>query len=287
MKSIILIFGANGQLGQSLKSIVANQKLDFFDFIFLPKEDSDITNFILLTKVFKKYSPNYIINCAAYTQVDLAEDFKDEAYSINVIGAKNIATLCKKFHSTFIHLSTDFVFEGNKTLILNEKDTCSPINYYGLSKLQGEEEIKKTIEEHFIVRTSWLYSEFSNNFVTTMLRLGKEKDSLNVVNDQIGTPTYAVDLARFIINLIEAESLKYGVYHYSNEGVSSWYDFAKAIFEYTNNSIKVNPVSSTEFKTKAKRPSFSVLDKTKTKTNLNTEIKHWRESLKECLKKIK
>ncbi len=286
MKNNILIFGANGQLGQSLKSVVANIESAIFNIVFLSKSVSDITNNAILEEVFKKYSPTYIINCAAYTQVDLAEDFKEEAYAINATGVKNIALLCKKYNSCLIHISTDFVFEGNKTSLLNEDDVCKPINYYGVSKLQGEQEIEKIVGEHFIIRTSWLYSEFGNNFVKTMLRLGSEKESLQVVNDQIGTPTYAVDLAKFIIHIIETESQKYGVYHYSNEGISSWYDFAKSIFEYTTNPIKIVPVASAEFKTKAKRPSFSVLDKTRAKTNLNIAIKHWRDSLKECLKKI-
>jgi dTDP-4-dehydrorhamnose reductase len=286
MKNNVLIFGANGQLGQSLKSIVTDLKSTAFSFVFLSKEESDITKLSLLEDVFEKYSPKYIINCAAYTQVDLAEDCKEDAYIINVIGAKNIAVLCKRYTSNLIHISTDFVFEGNKTSLMKEDDICKPINYYGLSKFQGEQEIQKTTEKYFIIRTSWLYSEFGNNFAKTMLRLGKEKESLNVVNDQISTPTYAIDLAKFIIHIIESESQKHGVYHYSNEGISSWYDFAKAIFEYTNNSIRVSPIASTEFKTKAKRPSFSVLDKTKVKTNQNIEIKHWRDSLIECLKKI-
>ena len=287
MKRNVIILGGKGQLGQSLLSIINSKDISYeFNFVFLSSREANITNLLLLEDTFIKYQPKYIINCAAYTQVDLAEDFKEEAYSINTIGTKNIGILSKKYKSVIIHVSTDFVFQGNKTNLLKEEDQCNPINYYGLSKLQGEQEIQKIIEEHFIIRTSWLYSEFSNNFVKTMLRLGNEKDSLNVVNDQIGTPTYAVDLAKFIINLIKTESLKYGVYHYSNEGLSSWYDFAKTIFEYTNNQIAINPVASTEFITKAKRPSFSVLDKTKAKTNLNIEIKHWRDSLKECLNKI-
>lgn len=286
MKKNALIFGAGGQLGLSLKNVISNKKSAIFDFVFLPKQESDITNISLLEETIKKYSPKYIINCAAYTQVDLAEDFKDEAYSINVTGTKNIAVLCDKYNIIFIHISTDFVFKGNSPNLLNEEDICDPVNYYGLSKLYGEQEIQKNLKEYFIIRTSWLYSEFGNNFVKTMLRLGKEKEKLNVVNDQVGTPTYAVDLAKFIIHLTESSSTEYGVYNYSNEGVSSWYDFAKAIFEYTNNSIKVFPVTSREFKTKAKRPSFSILDKTKAKINQNIEIKHWRDSLKECLKKI-
>lgn len=286
MKSNVIVFGGKGQLGQSLQYVINSNDTYGFNFVFLSSKEANIINLFLLEEVFIKYKPKFIINCAAYTQVDLAEDFKDEAFKINVVGTKNIGVLCKKYKSVIIYVSTDFVFQGIKTNLLKEEDQCDPINYYGLSKLYGEQEIQKIIEEHFIIRTSWLYSEFGNNFVKTMLCLGDEKESLKVVNDQIGTPTYAVDLAKFIISIIENSNQKYGVYHYSNEGVSSWYDFAKAIFEYTNNSIKVNPVASTEFKTKAKRPSFSVLDKTKVKTNLNIEIKHWRESLKECLKKI-
>jgi dTDP-4-dehydrorhamnose reductase len=287
MKKKILIFGAGGQLGQSLKSVVANTESAIFDFIFLLKQKSDITNVSLLEEIIKKYSPKYIINCAAYTQVDLAEDFKEEAYNINVTGAKNLADLCEKHNCCLLHISTDFVFKGDSTNLLKEDDACNPINYYGLSKLLGEQEIQKVLKEHFIIRTSWLYSEFGNNFVKTMLRLGGEKDSLNVVHNQVGTPTYAVDLAKCIITIIERQSTAYGIYHYSNEGLCSWYDFATTIFEYSGNNIKVTPVASEAFITKAKRPKFSVMCKDKTKATFDIKINYWRESLKICLKKIK
>lgn len=282
----VLIFGSGGQLGQALKSVVSLTESSNFEYVFLSKQDSDITNSILLEDVFKKQAPKYIINCAAYTQVDLAEDFKEEAHKINVIGAKNLASLCQKYKCCLLHISTDFVFQGNSSNMLNEEDPCNPINYYGLSKLQGEQEIEKLADAYFILRTSWLYSEFGNNFMKTMLRLGKEKDRLQVVNDQFGTPTYAEDLAKALLQIIEAKNQKFGVYHYSNEGVSTWYDFAKAIFEYTNNSIEVTPVGSSEFVTKAKRPSFSVLDITKIKTNIGLSVPYWRDSLNKCLQKI-
>ena len=282
----VLIFGSGGQLGQALKSVVSLTESSNFEYIFLSKQDSDITNSILLEDVFKKHTPKYIINCAAYTQVDLAEDFKEEAHKINVIGAKNLASLCHKYKCCLLHISTDFVFQGNISNMLNEEDPCNPINYYGLSKLQGEQEIEKLADAYFILRTSWLYSEFGNNFMKTMLRLGKEKDRLQVVNDQFGTPTYAVDLAKALLQIIETKNQKFGVYHYSNEGASTWYDFAKAIFEYTNISIEVTPVGSSEFVTKANRPSFSVLDKAKIKTNIGLNVPYWRDSLNECLQKI-
>lgn len=282
----VVVFGSKGQLGQSLQS-VTNLEKNNYNFVFLAREESDITNIVLLENIFKKYKPKYVVNCAAYTQVDLAEDFKEEAFEINVSGTKNIAELCKDYSATLIHISTDFVFEGEKATLKNEKSLCNPINYYGLSKLLGEKEIEKILKEYFIIRTSWLYSEFGNNFVKTMLRLAKEREELNIINDQIGSPTYAIDLAKFLITIIKQKSRNFGVYHYSNEGVCSWYDFAVSIFEYAKVSTKVSPITSLKYQTKAIRPKFSVMSKEKVKSNFNIEINHWRSSLKECLNKIK
>lgn len=282
----VVVFGSKGQLGQSLQFVINLQKNNY-NFVFLAREESDITDIVLLENTFKKYRPKYVVNCAAYTKVDLAEDFKEEAFAINVSGAKNIAELCNDYGTTLIHISTDFVFEGEEATLKNEKSLCKPINYYGLSKLLGEKEIEKILKEYFIIRTSWLYSEFGNNFVKTMLRLAKEREELNVINDQIGSPTYAMDLAKFILTIIKQGSRNFGVYHYSNEGVCSWYDFAGSIFEYAKVSTKVSPITSLKYKTKAIRPKFSVMSKEKVKSNFNIEINHWRSSLKECLNKIK
>lgn len=285
-KESIIILGSNGQLGKSLQYIIEKKDKVNYNFVFLSREQSDITDIVLLEDTFKKYQPKYIINCAAYTQVDLAEDNKEEAYKVNVTGVKNLAVLCDKYEVALVYISTDFVFEGKEAIIRKEIDACKPINYYGLSKLKGEKEVEGILKNYFIIRTSWLYSEFGNNFVKTMLRLSKEKEELGIIYDQIGSPTYAVDLANFIFTVIEKESKKFGVYHYSNEGLCSWYDFAKAIFEYKQTSIKVIPVTSLEFKTKALRPKFSVMSKEKVKSNFNVEVNHWRDSLKKCLNKI-
>ncbi len=287
MQKEILVFGANGQLGQSIKQIlVDSDKKEVDKFYFLSSNDADITKIEKLEEIFEKFQPKYIINCAAYTKVDLAEDEKEEANSVNCYGAKNLAVLCEKYKCDLIHISTDFVFDGKSIKLLDEDGECEPINFYGLSKLKGEKEIQNNLKRYFIIRTSWLYSEFGNNFVKTMLRLSEEKSSLNVVEDQIGTPTYAKDLANFILHLIDVRSEKYGVYHYSNLGLCSWYDFAKSIFEYSDSIMEVNPVSSIEYITKAKRPKFSVMSKRKVLNNFDIEIKHWRGSLKQCLSKI-
>lgn len=286
-KGNIVVFGSNGQLGKSLQYIVENKDNESYNFVFLSREESDITDIIQLENIFKNYQPIYVINCAAYTQVDLAEDHKEETHSINVLGVRNIACLCNKYKTVLIHISTDFVYEGETATLKKETSLCEPINYYGVSKLLGEKEIEKNLEEYFIIRTSWLYSEFGNNFVKTMLRLAKEKNEISVINDQIGTPTYALDLAEFIYELVNNESKCFGIYNYSNEGVCSWYDFAYGVFEYSQSQTKVIPVTSLEYKAKAIRPKFSVMSKEKTKANFNVEVSHWRSSLKKCLNKIK
>lgn len=285
-KEIVIVFGSNGQLGQSIKHVIDKKNKLTHNFVFLSKQQSNILDKAALDIIFKTYLPKYVINCAAYTNVDLAEDNKEDAYAINVLGVKYLAQVCKRYKSCLIHISTDFVFEGNTLKFLDEDAICKPINYYGLTKLEGEQEIQNIITTHFIIRTSWLYSEFGNNFVKTMLRLGLEKESLQVVEDQIGAPTYAVNLAEFIIKIIEINSKKFGTYHYSNQGLCSWYDFSKSIFEYTNTPIKVYPVASSVFKTKANRPKFSVMSKQKVIRNFDIDISHWRTSLKKCLEKI-
>ncbi len=287
MQKQVLVFGSNGQLGKAIKSVVDNFDLQFFKFIFLDKHEGDITNTTTLTTVFSSYNPAYVINCAAYTKVDLAEKDKETANKVNGIGSKNLAELCKKNNCILIHISTDFVFKGNTLKLLTETNAVNPINYYGVSKYNGELAIEKELPTYFIIRTSWLYSEFGSNFVKTMLRLAQEKDSLDVVSDQIGTPTYAVDLASFIIQIIQTKSTSYGIYHYSNEGLCSWYDFAKSIFEYANIAVNVSPVLSTAYKTVAKRPKFSVMSKAKTKATFSIRINHWRTSLKQCLEELK
>ncbi|MBC8052983.1 MAG: dTDP-4-dehydrorhamnose reductase [Sphingobacteriaceae bacterium] len=280
-----LVFGASGQLGQCLK--VTAQKHAISDINFLPEDQADILNLEALQVIFKSESPEYCINCAAYTAVDKAEDEVDIARKVNRDGAENLALLCKQYNTTLIHISTDFVFEGNLARPLTETDSANPINVYGLTKLEGEQAIASAIQQFFILRTSWLYSEFGNNFVKTMLRLGSEKDELRIIADQIGTPTYAIDLAECIFHIVSNANKQYGVYHYSNEGVTSWYDFAKAIFDLGGLKLKTIPVKTSEYVTKAIRPAFSVMDKSKIKETFGIEIPYWRDSLEECVEKLK
>ena len=225
----ILIFGASGQLGSCIKKVSSEN--GFKNLVFLPENEADILDVEKLKTVFETYRPAFIINCAAYTAVDKAEDEVELARKINKTGAKNLALVCKDYGTVMIHVSTDFVFEGNHPNLLVETDIAEPINIYGITKLEGEQDIAEILPQHFILRTSWLYSEYGNNFVKTMLKLGAERDELKIISDQIGTPTYAIDLAHCILKIVSSSSQEYGIYHYSNEGVASWYDFAKAIFD--------------------------------------------------------
>lgn len=279
-----LVFGASGQLGNCLKEIVNKEGLE--NFVFLPLEKADILNSEEILTLFNEHKPSYVINCAAYTAVDKAEDEVDLAREINALGAENLAKACATFNTTLIHISTDFVFEGNKSIPLEETEIANPINIYGLTKLEGENVIRAQLENYFILRTSWLYSEYGNNFVKTMLRLGDTHKELRVIADQVGTPTYAIDLAKCILEIINRDSMDYGIYHYSNEGTASWFDFAKAIFDIKGNDIKVTPISTSDYITKAARPAYSVMDKTKIKTKLGMEVPYWRESLEKCLEKL-
>jgi dTDP-4-dehydrorhamnose reductase len=280
----VIVFGASGQLGQCLQLVSAEKELT--DIHFLPEEETNILDLETLQEAFKKHKPEYVINCAAYTAVDKAEDEPEVARKVNVDGVANLSRLCKEYNSTLIHISTDFVFSGKGYQPLSEEDEVSPISVYGSTKLEGEKIIPDYLSNYFILRTSWLYSEFGNNFVKTILRLGKEREELRVIWDQVGTPTYAVDLAGCIIDLIKSGSKQHGTYHYSNEGLASWYDFTKAIFRIANLSTTVIPVRTSEYVTKAERPAFSVMDKSKIKQTLGISIPHWEESLIKCLNSL-
>ena len=282
--SKIIVFGASGQLGQCLKVVAEEQNIN--DIHFLPEENANILDVESLQLIFKSEIPLYCINCAAYTAVDKAEDELDLARKINRDGATNLSLLCKEYDTTLIHISTDFVFAGNITKLLTESDSAEPVNVYGLTKLEGEQSIASQIENYYILRTSWLYSEFGNNFVKTMIRFGKEKPEMKIIADQMGTPTYAIDLARCIFHIIQHDQQQYGIYHYSNEGVTSWYDFSKAIFDISEIKIKTIPIKSSEYITKAVRPTFSVMDKSKIKETFNIEIPYWRDSLITCIGKL-
>lgn len=282
--SKILVIGAGGQLGQCLRTVAERRKIDS---IFFPAEqDANILKPELLQALFEEVKPLFVINCAAYTAVDKAEEEVDLAKAINETGAANLAIACKAHGSTLIHISTDFVFEGMLIKLLSEEDEAKPINVYGQTKLDGEKAVAAVLESHVIIRTSWLYSEYANNFVKTMLKLGDERDELSIIADQVGTPTYAVDLANAIFDIIISENKDYGVYHYSNEGVTSWFDFAKAVFEISGTNVKTNPIPSSAYPTKAKRPGFSVMDKSKIKNTFKLTIPYWRDSLVQCIAKL-
>lgn len=280
----IIVSGAKGQLGQCIQRAVEKRALS--GFVFIDIDELDILDSGKVLAFFAQEKPDYFINCAAYTEVDQAEEDVALYRAVNKNGALHLAQACAKHDATLLHISTDFVFEGNTNLPLKEGDVANPIGVYGLTKLEGEKAIQETLEKHYILRTSWLYSEYANNFVKTMLRLGKEKDRLTVVADQVGTPTYAGDLAQVLLDIIEKDPRAYGTYHFSNEGTASWYDFSKAIFDLANIHIEVAPVPTAAFPTKAQRPVYSVLDKTKIKETFGLQIPYWRESLEVCLKRL-
>ena len=272
---VVLVTGSNGQLGQAIQSI--SGKHPEIDFIFCSSSDLDITNKENCQAVFSKYKPNYCLNAAAYTAVDKAESESEKAYSINVTGAKNLAEVCKEINAVLLHVSTDFVFDGNKTTPYTEDDLPNPEGVYGQTKLDGEKAIQETFDNYYIVRTSWVYSKYANNFMKTMIRLGSERDSLSVVNDQIGTPTNAVELAEVLVKIIfthnsQLTTHNFGIYNFSNEGQCSWYDFAKKIFEVNNITIDLQPIPTSSYPTPAKRPAFSVLDKNKIKKTFDLQM---------------
>jgi dTDP-4-dehydrorhamnose reductase len=284
---VVLVTGANGQLGQAMQFVAKNHFK--VQFVFCTSTELDITNLNQIKALFKQHQPNYCINAAAYTAVDKAESEPEKAQLINKIGAENLATICKELDTILLHISTDFVFDGNLTALsvtngYTEKDFTKPTGVYGQTKLDGELAIQKVWNKHFIIRTSWVYSQFGNNFMKTMLRLSSEKDSLSVVYDQIGTPTNAVDLAEVLVKIIyetdrSPKESNFGIYNFSNEGDCSWFDFAKKIFEINNISIDLQPIPTTSFPTPAKRPAYSVLDKTKIKSVFGIKINSWEESL--------
>ena len=282
----VLVFGGAGQLGTCLQQL-RPKELNGYQYHYLDVEEGNILDPQVLSSLFVKYQPSYVINCAAYTAVDLAEDEVEKADAINHLGAANVALACKEAGTVLIHVSTDFVFEGNHAHPLKENDSAHPINVYGSTKLAGEHEIKRILDQHFIIRTSWLYSEFGGNFVKTMIKLGQSRDQLSVIGDQVGSPTYAMDLADFIIFLIDQGKTDYGIYHFSNEGVASWYDFAHEIFDLYGIQIALNSIATEEYPTKAKRPSYSVMNKSKVKKGLQYSIPHWKDSLKVCINRLK
>jgi dTDP-4-dehydrorhamnose reductase len=282
--SNIVVFGASGQLGQCLKQVAGT--LGITSMYFPTETEADILDKNALRKIFDTYQPAWCINCAAYTAVDKAEDNIDTARKINKTGVENLGSFCLEYDSTLIHISTDFVFKGDRSTPLVETDIAEPISVYGLTKLEGEKAVTEVLTKYYILRTSWLYSEYGNNFVKTMLKLGTERDELKIIADQAGTPTYAMDLASSICWIIIKEIGAYGTYHFSNEGIASWYDFAKAIFEISKIEVNAIPIKTSEYPTRAVRPAYSVLDKTKIKQTFEIEIPYWRDSLITCISKL-
>lgn len=280
----VLVTGGNGQLALCIKELSKNQL--GYQYIFLDYNNLDITNKEEVKDFFSINNISYCVNCAAYTNVDKSEHDEETSKKVNEDGVQFLALACKTNDVKLIHISTDFVFDGKQSFPYKEEDLCNPLGVYGETKLNGELAIIKSTKAYFIIRTSWLYSEYCNNFLKTMLRIGKEKEEISVVYDQVGTPTYARDLAAIIIEIICKNNDEYGVYHYSNEGVASWYDFAKAIFKESELLVNVLPIRSESFPTPATRPSYSVLDKQKIKNTFSVSIPHWRDSLNKCLDEL-
>jgi dTDP-4-dehydrorhamnose reductase len=284
----ILVTGANGQLGSEIRKIARNYNQ--FSFAYTDIGELDICNYQELEKYFEKKHADYIINCAAYTAVDKAESDVDTARKVNIDAVANLSAITLKYKSKLIHGSTDYVFDSVlQNLPFKETDLTGAKSVYGSTKLLGEEEAKKA-NNFLIIRTSWLYSGFGNNFVKTILRLGSERKEIGVIYDQIGTPCYAEDLASAILTIInDSEStgiFKSGIYHYSNEGVCSWYDFAVEIIKMSGLNCKVNPIETKDYPLPAKRPAYSVLNKSKIKETFGLEIPHWRDSLQKCMNEI-
>lgn len=289
-KSRILVTGCNGQSGKELQDLAP--LFPQFEFVFLSKEDMPIQNFELVRVFFNSVKPAYCINCAAYTAVDKAESEKELAFQINGEAVGVLAAICKEHETKFIHISTDYVFNGEANYPYTETFPTDPINVYGASKLEGEKQAFQLNPDCIIIRTSWLYSSYGKNFVRTMIRLMKEKDEINVVNDQIGSPTYAADLAGLILKIISDIDLKPsewkpGIYNYSNEGIISWYEFAVTIKEIIKCPCDIKPISTLQYPTPAKRPAYSVLDKTKIQMTYAVQLKDWKESLQHCIQKIR
>jgi len=287
--AVILVTGANGQLGNELK--VVSKKFYGYDFIFTDIEILDLTSAQQTSEFIQKSKPDWIVNCAAYNLVDKAESEPDVAILVNGTAVYNIAEAIKGTECRLIHISSDYVYDGNSCIPYNELSVPGPSSAYGRSKLAGE---KQALLHHgsMVIRTSWLYSSFGSNFVKTILRHAGEKDNLRVVFDQVGTPTYAADLAEAIMSIISGVirnqfAMNAGLYNFSNEGVCSWYDFAVEIVNEAGLKCHVNPIHSGEFQMAAKRPSYSVMDKTKIKDTYNLTIPHWRDSLKRCMKLLK
>ena len=278
----ILIIGGNGQLGNCLNKLISEYALDY-EFHFTDYDTLDITNQKQINEYFSEYEPHYCINVSAYTAVDLAEQEKEKAFAINAEGVKYLAEACAEKGIDLIHISTDYVFSGDTNIPYSEGEFTNPLSVYGASKLEGENLALENNPKTIIIRTSWLYSEFGKNFVKTMLNLFGSKDKLNVVADQFGQPTNANDLAEVIMKIISTEEKEYGVFHFSNYPETTWFDFAKKIAELSKSKIKINPISTEQYPTPAKRPMRSTMCLDKIENSYNIEPKYWENSLEECM----
>ncbi|MFM6925533.1 MAG: dTDP-4-dehydrorhamnose reductase [Ferruginibacter sp.] len=286
-QATILVTGANGQLGKELQ--VLAQDYPSYHFLFVTKEELNIADVGAIEKYFAAQPIDFCINCAAYTAVDKAESDPENAFIINGTAVATLAAACKKNNTQLIHISTDYVFDGTATQPYKETDKSNPVSVYGRSKLQGELAALEKCPSTIIIRTAWVFSSFGNNFVKTMLRLMKERESINVVNDQLGCPTYAADLAAAIMQIIASGKSKKnpGIYHYSNVGITNWYAFALTIKELSASSCVVNPISTAQYPTAAKRPAYSVLDTSKIASAFHLEIPAWQDSLEKCMTLLK
>ncbi len=285
----ILVTGANGQLGQAIKLIAGNYPA--FNFIYTDYQELDITNASAIAEFFSQQTIHACVNCAAYTAVDKAEAEEEKAFQLNFEAALNLAEACLQHNAQLVHISTDYVFDGRYYRPYTESDEASPQSIYGASKLRGEAAALGANPDTVVIRTSWLYSQFGVNFVKRMKELMQERPSLNVVFDQVGSPTYAVDLAQVILQVLvhrqdNPETAVGGVYHYSNEGVTSWYDFAVTIKELTGSACEISPITSDQYPTPAQRPAYSVLNKQKIRETFGIKIPYWRDSLQQCLKQL-
>jgi len=277
----LLVTGSSGQLGQCLKQLLLSAT--DISCYFAAREDLDITNSDELQRFFSDHNFDYCINTAAYTNVEKAESEQKEAFLINAEGAYSLAKACKKHNVVLLHISTDYVFDGMAKTPYQEQDRTNPLNVYGASKLKGEQHIGNTWNKHFIIRTSWLYSQYGHNFLNSMLQFAKQKKALTITTQQKGTPTNANDLAQVLVTIIKTGNARYGVYHFSNQGEATWYDFAEAIFKATGEIDTVNLAKTEHYATFAKRPSYSVLNCNKLKDTLGITYRNWEDSLKQII----
>jgi len=282
----ILITGSNGQLGREIKEL--ESVYTHYEFIFTDVEELDITDADSVNDYFAFQKPDVVINCAAYTAVDKAETDEEMAFRVNASAPGNLARAASDSGSFMVHISTDYVYNGKNYIPYIETDLINPVSVYAKSKAAGEDAVQLAGGKAIIIRTSWLYSAFGNNFIKTMMKYGRERDTLNVVFDQIGTPTYAHDLAKAILDILPMAMIdeRIEIYHYSNEGVASWYDFAKTIHQFANITCKVNAIPTSDYPLPAERPFYSVLDKSKIKKKFSIEIPYWRDSVKHCIDRL-